>query len=226
MSASDIVQHTKGISNSPNVASSLLNDILSNDKGESGKAKKKVTMTNQQSQPETPKAAAPKAAAAAASTTALDLRDKARQLLEYKKSKVFASVFEDFELPKNFSLDSPAGVIEQAWREASSLLHGDCKRKFVDSIFDQIFSFGETAMVQYFNMGEMEGLADVAMVNKESFQPELEELAIQLSSDYVPSPMFRLGMKMFQFSNGYRNRPRKKIVTSEATTTNSKNEMS
>lgn len=130
-------------------------------------------------------------------------KERARKMIEYKKSEHFQERLKDFHIPKGFSEDSDNTQINNLWRDFSSLMYSDAKRHIVDSLFEQIFTWTEYGLVEMMEKEDYRYMSDVAMARKRDFQPELEELAIELDPKWVPSPMCRIGMKMAQFVMGY-----------------------
>lgn len=95
-------------------------------------------------------------------------------------------------------------ALKAQYQEMTSALKESSKRLLVMNSFDNVLRFAEIGAVQYLHQTEKLGLAAFMIEKKEElFQPELEELIIELSDDWVPSAKVRLGLKIMQVALAY-----------------------
>lgn len=84
-------------------------------------------------------------------------------------------------------------------------MHRASKEIMVQRIFEGFVQGGELGLVQFLKMDHARGLAAAILEDKEAFQPELEEIAIELSDSYVPSAKMRLLMKVVHVATEFLN---------------------
>lgn len=97
-------------------------------------------------------------------------------------------------------------VLEATYKQIQDGLKAAYKRKMVDSMFGRVAEAGEAAMIHLFHLDYAYGLADALKDSKEDFQPELEELALEMDESMVPGPKIRLGLKLLEFVDGFLRR--------------------
>ena len=86
-------------------------------------------------------------------------------------------------------------------------MHRASKEIMVQRIFEGFIQGGELGLVQFLKMDHARGLAAKILEDKEAFQPELEEIAIEMSDSYVPSAKMRLLMKVVHVATEFLNNP-------------------
>jgi hypothetical protein len=75
-------------------------------------------------------------------------------------------------------------------------IHRASKEIMVERMFEGFLNAGEMGMVQFLHWDHARGLSDELLRNKEAFQPELEEIAIELADSWVPNAKTRLFIKV------------------------------
>jgi hypothetical protein len=144
-----------------------------------------------------------------------------RKILDYKKNpRLSKFIPEDTPTPK---LSDSVESLRALHASITSGFKGSAKRLLVNNMFDQILNAAEMGCVQFLLQQEKIGMAQALISNKEQlFQPELEEVIIELSDDWVPSAQTRLAFKMAQamlaYSNGNSSKhPRRENGPSQGT---------
>lgn len=127
-------------------------------------------------------------------------RDLIIKIDSYLNSPIFQKMgyFEDVHIksPKDTdSLDS----IQQSYDLVQSVVRLGSKRVMTMTAFETILGAGETMGKQFFQMNT-DGFADFCThpANKDFFQPELEEISIELSNTFLPDPKVRLMIKILK----------------------------
>jgi len=92
-------------------------------------------------------------------------------------------------------------------RTLVGFMHRASKEIMVERMFEGFLNAGEMGLVAFLKMDHARGLAAKILEDKEAFQPELEEIAIELSDSYIPSAKMRLLMKVGHMATEYLNRP-------------------
>jgi len=84
-------------------------------------------------------------------------------------------------------------------------MHRASKEIMVERMFEGFVNAGEMGLVMFLKMDHARGISQAILQDKEAFQPELEEIAIELSDSYVPSAKMRLLMKVVHVATEYLN---------------------
>lgn len=79
-------------------------------------------------------------------------------------------------------------------------IHTATKEIMVYQGLQTFVGFGEIALVEFAHMEHLRNISGFILQDPEFFQPELEEVAIELPDDYIPSPTMRLAMKVMHLS--------------------------
>lgn len=130
-------------------------------------------------------------------TTALESLETVRSKLnEYQKKMPFLMDEEDqqkWNFGRNNCSDSYARELLQKIR-----IQLRCMRKemMVNTMFDSFCDLTEEGMVNLLQDRDMEGFSHFMKDNKATVQLELDELAIEMSDDYIPGAKIRLLMAM------------------------------
>lgn len=90
--------------------------------------------------------------------------------------------------------------MEAIYKQITDSIRSSYKRAMVDMMFEEGIDGIESMCVNFLQMDGMSGIALAIKSDKEMFQPELEEIAIELDSSYVPGPKTRLLWKMARFA--------------------------
>lgn len=94
-------------------------------------------------------------------------------------------------------------VLEATYTQIMNGLKAAYKRRMVMTMFNKGSKTLESIMVNFFQLEHARGLADAMKEQEEDFQPELEELALELDEGLIPGPKVRLGVKMLEFFDDY-----------------------
>lgn len=94
-------------------------------------------------------------------------------------------------------------VLQKMHERILRRLRSKCKQVVIDRMFIEGLKGGEFAMVNFLHWDYMIGFSKEAIRNREEFEPELTELAIELSEGWVPGPKVRLAMKIWGFVQEY-----------------------
>jgi len=128
-----------------------------------------------------------------------------RKIRAYQKNERLKKHLSEFQEPpkKTDSLEA----LRNQYAEMTSSLKESSKRMMVMNTFESLLQFGEMGAIQFLQMPEKRGMASFLSSKKEElFQPELEELIIELSDDWVPSARTRLALKVVQACMAYSSR--------------------
>jgi len=118
-----------------------------------------------------------------------------RKVKAYLANPKFQELFAGVREPE------PKGT-DQDWKvcyeQIGEILRSTYKEMMVRTMFESGCQAAETVMVQMLQMDRMTGLRDHMVTHRDRFEPELTEIAIELSNSWVPGPIPRLLFKMFQ----------------------------
>lgn len=96
--------------------------------------------------------------------------------------------------------------LSQMYRSIQSSFKSKAKRQFVDYSLQTVLFSGENLLVSMMKMEEKQNVGKWIYSQKEELlQPELEEIAIELSDDYIPGPHLRLAGKLMALVNQFSN---------------------
>jgi len=108
-------------------------------------------------------------------------------------------------------------VLNQTIASIKTTIAGETKRLLVNSMFTKGVQGAEEFFVQFLKVESLEGVSGVIADDMENFQPELEEIAIEMGDDWIPSAKMRLFWKVIDFGmeyskarkgyNGYNSNP-------------------
>lgn len=84
-----------------------------------------------------------------------------------------------------------------AYEHIAEVMKASYKELMVRTMFDSGCKAAETVMVQFLQMEAMQGVGAHMTAHRDKFEPELTEIAIELSNSWVPGPVPRLVFKMF-----------------------------
>jgi len=119
----------------------------------------------------------------------VELRRKVRT---YLSKPQFKNLLSEIDLPGPKSSDAD-------WRgcyeSINETLKGSYKELMIRTMFQTGCKASETVMVQFLSMNQFTGLSDDILAHMDDFEPELTELAIEMSNGWVPGPVPRLLMK-------------------------------
>ena len=116
------------------------------------------------------------------------------KITHYHHSKHLAKFIpDDLKPPK--ATDS-LEVLQAHDKALKGFLHRASKEIFVQRGLEAIINFGETGLVEILKLEHWRGISDEILSDPDVLQPELEELAIELSDSYVPGPKIRLAVKI------------------------------
>jgi len=116
------------------------------------------------------------------------------KLVHYHHSKHLAKFIpDDLKPPK--ATDS-LEVLQAHDKALKGFLYRASKEIFVKRGLESLLNFGEMGLVDMLKLEHWRGVSDAIMSDEEALQPELEELAIELSDSYVPGPKLRLALKI------------------------------
>jgi hypothetical protein len=125
-----------------------------------------------------------------------------RKVTEYLRSPYLAPL-----IPKDIKAPSEKATVAELkgiYASIKGALLGEAKRSFVLNMFDNVVADGgEYFFLNFLQDSSKLGLSNYLKSNKELFQPELEELAIELSDNYIPGPQARIVLKLISFVQGY-----------------------
>lgn len=147
---------------------------------------------------EKPKKEKKKTAAAAAEETptkpaADDISEIKRKVKQYLTEPKFGDQFAEVKMPGPKASDAEW---LSAWDQLQAILKSTYKQAMVRIMFQSGCKASETVMVSFLGMAQFEGLEKDVMSNIDDFEPELTEIAIELSNSWVPGPIPRLAMKV------------------------------
>lgn len=128
-----------------------------------------------------------------------------RKIRGYQKNQILRKYLpEGMEPPKkNDSLEA----LKNQYGEIESSLKESTKRVMVHQMFDSILQAAEMGAVNFLQMSEKRGLAMQLILHKEEiFEPELEEVIIELEDNWVPSAQTRLAFKLVQCFMAFDNK--------------------
>ena len=90
--------------------------------------------------------------------------------------------------------------VEQIYEQLRSLLHIENKRMITHNLYEGLCTAGCTAGKNLLGLEGMDDFAALLLrpdVMEEVFQPELEEIAIEMSNGWIPNPYVRVALKAF-----------------------------
>lgn len=129
-----------------------------------------------------------------------------RKISEYLNSPSLKHLFSEKER-RDWEPDHAS-----AWSEARlntfldnirSRIKSQFRLRMTETMFQGICSGAERFMVDFLHMDHMQDLGKAAMTNKHLFDEELAEIAIEMGEELIPSPKFRLMLKLAQFGADY-----------------------
>lgn len=124
-----------------------------------------------------------------------------RKVNAYLKNPKFAEMFRGVTMPEGKATDAD-------WRAKYAEIQETLKATYKEAMVAQMFVGGaratETVMINFLGMHQMTGFADDVVAHRGDFEPELTELAIEMSNSWVPGPVPRLMFKMFTHLEKYR----------------------
>lgn len=126
-----------------------------------------------------------------------------RKVHDYLTDPKFKEMLGSIDLPESKAKDLEWRA---AYESINATLKSTYKRVMVRTMFESGCQVSEAVMVQFLSMDRMMGLTDDIMSNIGDFEPELTELAIELSNGWVPGPTPRLLMKLFSRIKKYGDR--------------------
>lgn len=132
-----------------------------------------------------------------------------------EKTELFTKITEYFEsesfakfIPSHLKAPRPSDSMETLlalYESIKTARNRSAKRVIVNNLFDSILQGVEIGAVGILHWHHWQGLADDLSANKDDFQPELEELAIEMSNSWVPDAKSRLALKVLQRMKKYLN---------------------
>lgn len=124
-------------------------------------------------------------------------RDLIIKIESYLKSPIFQKMgyFEDVHIKSPKDTDS-LETVQQAYDLVQSVVRMGSKRVMTMTAFETILGAGE-AMGKQFNLNT-DGFANFCISETPFFQPELEEISIELSNSFLPDPKVRLCIKIIK----------------------------
>lgn len=132
------------------------------------------------------------------------------KITHYFHSKHLAKFIpDDIKPPKSTdSLES----LQAIDKTIKGFMHRASKEIFVQRALESFINFGETGLVEILKLEHWRGISDEILRDPDVLQPELEELAIELSDNYVPGPKIRLAVKIANIAqeflkHGPKNKP-------------------
>jgi len=128
---------------------------------------------------------------AAAVDDQVELRRKVKAYLSNPK---FQSLFQSIQEPGPKATDADWRT---CYEQIAEVLKSTYKEMLVRTMFEGGCQAAETVMVTLLQMEQMTGLKDHMVSHRDKFEPELTEIAIELSNNWVPGPIPRLMFKMF-----------------------------
>lgn len=128
-----------------------------------------------------------------------------RQIIEYMDSPYFKDLLGDFERPKPPPINNYQTLLSMKNTLKAVLLKGH-RTMFVEQMFQYALVGTEFSLVELAKQSHFTGLTSVALQAQGApdahgrrqpyFQPELEEIAIELSNNWIPDPKVRLAFKL------------------------------
>jgi len=119
-----------------------------------------------------------------------------RQICEYMDSKYFREILKDFPRP-----EPPPKNTYETLLSLKNTMKACLFKQHRTALVDNMFSLGiqatEFSLVELAKQVHFKNMTSIAMQNRDQlFQPELEELAIEMSNSWIPSPTTRLVFKV------------------------------
>lgn len=132
-------------------------------------------------------------------------REKERKIRMYNKNPRLRKMLGDMFIPDNLQRLSDK-EIDDLYSEIQDLLNFSFRDTYATGIFNMCFTGVEKACELFVKDVEWKGLAEFAadQENREEFEPELSEMAIELSDSLIPSAKWRLLLKIVNFTVAYR----------------------
>lgn len=125
-----------------------------------------------------------------------------RKIVGYLKNPHLNKHLQDFEPPRETaSLDA----LRKQYAAMQSTFKESAKRVIVMEGFANLLNFAEMGAVAFLDRHEKVGCAKALLQHPEVFQPELEEIIVELSDDWIPDAKIRLALKALQFVAAYDN---------------------
>lgn len=119
-----------------------------------------------------------------------------RKITEYMDSPYFSAKLEKYPRP-NPPPQSSYQTLLSSYNTIKAVLMKDLRSSIVDQMFAHGLKFAEFSLVQLGRQNHFMGLSQEMMKHKnELFQPELEEISIEMSNNWIPSPLHRLVFKL------------------------------
>lgn len=142
--------------------------------------------------------------------------EKASETQETReKTELFTKITEYFEsesfakfIPSHIKAPRPSDSMETLlaiYESIKTSKNRAAKRLIVENLFDSILQGVELGAVGILHWNHFLGLAEDLKSNRDDFQPELEELAIEMSNSWVPDAKGRLALKVFRRMKKYLN---------------------
>lgn len=131
-----------------------------------------------------------------------DLEDRKKELIfkseMYLKSPVFKHLgyFENcnFKIPK---ITDSYETVQSLYDSIEGIVMMGSKRLMTRSIFTMFLDVGETTGSRFLHLPTA-GFSAFCMANLDKFEPELEQISIELSNKIMPDPKLRLLIKTYE----------------------------
>lgn len=157
-----------------------------------------------------------------------------RKIEQYSDNPRLREYFPQSLLDTKTSPNDSLEKIQGVYKRYASCLKQAHKKMFFSVMFDQVCTGSEMLMVQGLQMSQKRGIGGFLQANKDTvLQPELDELVIELSDDYLPGPGVRAVMKFAQLlmmydvekhSNPYQEKEENNLKSSNEDTVSVENE--
>lgn len=122
-----------------------------------------------------------------------------RKVNSYLDSEIFAPILADLGLSKLKGNENPA-IVKEAYNRIQAKMGMQYKQIFVNRMWDMTGQTVSQIGSNWFHLDHFRLFSDKLAENHHLFAPELEEIAIEMSPDYIPSAKVRLAMKLASFA--------------------------
>lgn len=122
-----------------------------------------------------------------------------RKVNGYLDSRIYAPILAELDLRK-FRGNESLSVAREAYNRIKSVMGMQYKRMFVHRCWDMTGKTIGQIGRSFLHLEHFAHFADELALHQDEFEPELEELAIEMSPDYVPTAKWRLVMKLMSFT--------------------------
>lgn len=126
-----------------------------------------------------------------------------KKIRMYKAHRHLREYFMEIDVPLKLDNLSDADL-EGIYASMLMALECNFRETQVRSMFEMVFVGIEKACSMFIHDVEWQGLAEAACENIDSFDPELSQVAVELSDSLIPDPKLRLAFKMFTFASNFR----------------------